>query len=180
MVGRGLLHQLHPRHIRWWQWLALVLLGIVLVIRSWLPEFLRQQIVTQLASLTSAHVRLGDVDMHLLRGYVALQKLTFTLDDDTQPVLAIDNLVTNINLRALLRREIDIKDIHVSGVQLQAVREASGQFNLSRIFSPSSAEPQQPPADLPTLTIQQIRLTDSRLLPRSHSHPRSALPFSNR
>src|SRR4051812_24854196 len=90
MTGRRLLAQLHPRHIRRWQWLALILLGIVLLVRSWLPEFFRQQIVTRIASATPAQVQLGDVDIDLLRSHVALQQLTFTLNGDTQPVLAIE------------------------------------------------------------------------------------------
>lgn len=154
----------HPRHIRWWQWLALLLLGIGFVVRSWFPEFLRQQIVTQLASLTPAQVQLGDVDIDLLRGHIALQQLSFTLDGDTQPVLAIDDLAINASLRALLRREIDIEDVHMSGVQVLAVQDANGQFNLSRIFLPSPSEPEQPPSDLPALTIRRARIADSQLI----------------
>ena len=152
MVGRGLLYQLHPRHVRWWQWLALVLLAIVLLVRSWLPEFLRRQIVAKIASTTPAHVQLADADINLLRGYLALQQLTFTLDGDTQPVLTINDLAVNVSLRALLRRRIVIEDVHVNGVHVQVVHEASGQFNLNRLFPSLPSEPEEPPSDLPTLT----------------------------
>ena len=163
MVGRGLLYQLHPRHVRWWQWLALVLLAIVLLVRSWLPEFLRRQIVAKIASTTPAHIQLADADINLLRGYLALQQLTFTLDGDTQPVLTINDLAVNVSLRALLRRRIVIEDVHVNGVHVQVVHEASGQFNLNRLFPSLPSEPEEPPSDLPTLTVQHIRITDSQL-----------------
>src|SRR5690242_2643234 len=116
MTGRRLLRHLHPRHIRWWQWLTLVLLVIALLVRSWLPKLLHQQILTQLGTVTPAHVQLGDVDLDFLHTRVALHKLAFTLAGDTQPTLAVDELAAKVNLLALLRREIDIEDVHVNGI----------------------------------------------------------------
>ena len=164
MTGRGLLHQLHPRHIRWWQWLVLVFLGVVFIVRVWLPEFLRQQIIVKLASVTSARVQLGDVDIDLFRGHAALQQIAFTLDGDSQPIVAIDDLAVKVSLRALLRREVDLEDVRLSGVKVVAIQDASGQFNLNRLFPASPLEQKQPPSDLPALTVRRLAIVDSRII----------------
>lgn len=162
MTGRGLLSQLHPRHIRWWQWLLLTFVGLFFFLRSWLPEFLRQQILAQLVAATPAHVQLRNVDLDLLNGRVMLQDLSFLLEGDSQPALVIDDLTTKVSLRALLRREISLDDVHLSGVQVHAVHEVNGQLNLTRLFLPSPSEPEQPPSDLPMFIIQRIAVSDSQ------------------
>jgi Domain of Unknown Function (DUF748) len=156
-----------PRSLRWWQWLIVFGIGVWMLGRSWLPGFIRQQVVTNLTAMTTAQVTLGDVDLNLLRGYVALQRLSFTLPEEKTPVFAVRSVEVNLRLRSLLRRTINIEDLTLTGVQVAAVQEPNGQLNLSRLFPPTPPEqqPKEPtePADLPTLSIGEVEIVDSAI-----------------
>src|SRR5687767_2692871 len=84
--------QFSLRNLRWWQWLLLLIVGVWVIVRTWLPGFIRQQIVTNLTAITPAQVALGDIDLNLLRGRLALQQLSFTLTGEERPVLVIRDL----------------------------------------------------------------------------------------
>lgn len=156
----------HPRRLRLWQWLTLFVVGLFIAVRFWLPGFLRQQITARLTAATSAQVQLGDVDLTLIRGRVAVKQLSLTLNGEEQPVILIGDLAINLRLRSLLRGQISIEEVHLTRLQVEAVREADGQFNLTRLFLSSSAEQEPPSSDLPTLVVQQLRLSDSQVMYR--------------
>lgn len=154
--------QFSLRNLRRWQWLILLIMGVWIIVRTWLPGFIRQQVVTNLTAITTAQIALGDVDLNLLRGRLALQQLSFTLAGEERPVLAIRDLAVNLRLRSLLRRALDIEDLTLTGVQIEAEQELNGQLNLTRLVPPSPPEqPQTEPTDLPTLTIEEFQVVDS-------------------
>jgi len=158
------------RNLRWWQWLLLVLVGVWFTVRLWLPGFIRQQVVANLTAITTAQVTLGDVDLNLLRGRLALQQLSFTLANEERPILAIRDLAVNLRLRSLLRRAIAIEDISVKGMQIEGVQEPNGQWNLTRLFPPSPPEQEQAePTDLPTLTVRRFQIVDSLITYRDRT-----------
>lgn len=168
-----------PRSLRWWQWLIFFVIGVWILGRSWLPGFIRQQIVTNLTAITTAQVTLGDVDLNLLRGYVDLQQLSFTLPEEQTPVFAVRSVEVNLRLRSLLRRTINIEDLTLTGVHVTAVQEPNGQLNLSRLFpSAPPTPPEQPPtepSDLPTLSIGKFAIEDSTITYQDrtrHGEPR--------
>lgn len=158
------------RNLRWWQWILLSMVAVWVAVRLWLPGFLRQQIVTNLTAITTAQIVLGDVDLNLLRGRLVLQQLSFTLAGEERPVLAIRDLAVNLRLRSLFRRAIDIEDISLKGMQIEAVQEPDGQWNLTRLFPPSSPEQEQAgPTDLPTLTVRRFQIVDSLMTYRDRT-----------
>lgn len=59
------------RRVRWWQWL-IALAVLVIAIRLALPPILRSVMASQASQLLNARVEIGDVDLALLRGGVAL------------------------------------------------------------------------------------------------------------
>ncbi len=168
-----------PRSLRWWHWFIFFVIGVWILGRSWLPGFIRQQVVTNLTAMTTAQVTLGDVDLNLLRGYVALQQLSFTLPEGKTPVFAVRSVEVNLRLRSLLRRTINIEDLTLTGVHVAAVQEPNGQLNLSRLFPPAPpTPPEQPPtepSDLPTLSIGEFEVVDSTITYQDrtrHGEPR--------
>lgn len=60
------------RRVRWWQWLAMLAL-VVIVVRLSLPPILRRVMASQASQLLNARVEIGDVDLYLLRGGIALE-----------------------------------------------------------------------------------------------------------
>lgn len=156
--------ELSLRNLRWWQWLVLFVMGVWIIVRVWLPGFIRQQVVSNLTTLTTAQIVLGDVDLNLLRGRLALQHLSFTLAGEERPVLAIRDFAVNLRLRSLLRRAIDIETLTLTGVRGEAVQEPNGQLNFTRLFPLSPPEPPQTePTDLPTLTLGEFQVVDSQM-----------------
>ncbi len=175
-----------PRSLRWWHWFIFLVIGVWILGRSWLPGFIRQQVVTNLTAMTTAQVTLGDVDLNLLRGYVALQQLSFTLPEEKTPVFAVRSVEVNLRLRSLLRRTINIEDLTLTGVHVAAVQEPNGQLNLSRLFPPAPpTPPEQPPAepsDLPTLSIGEVAIVDSAITYQDrtrHGEPRFEVAINN-
>jgi hypothetical protein len=143
---------------------VLILAGIALLVRLWLPGFVRQQITANLTATATAHVGLADVDLNLLRGRLALQRLTLTLTGEEQPVIAVANLAMNLRLLSLFHGQIDIEEIRCSGLQVEAVQQTDGQLNLNRLFPPTlQEEPPPPEIDLPALTVSRVHLLDSKV-----------------
>jgi len=152
-----------PRRFRLWHWLILFVIGLLLVVRFWLPGFLRQQIIAQLTATTAARVRLDDIALNFLRGHVTLRHLSLTLSGEAQPIVLIENLAVNFRLRSLMHGQVDLEDISLSGLQLAVVRQIDGHLNLDRLFPSSSVEHELPPSDLPTLVVQQLHLSHSQV-----------------
>lgn len=153
----------HPRRLLLWQWLILFVVGLLVAVRLWLPEFLRQQIIGRLTATTDAQIQLGDIALNFLRGRVALRHLSLTLSGEAQPIILIEDLAVNFRLRSLLHGQINLEDVRLSGLQLAAVRQADGHLNLNRLFPSSSAEPALPPSDRPTLVVQRLHLSRSQV-----------------
>src|SRR5215207_3964448 len=176
MAGREILlwlkSQFSLRNLRWWQWLVLFVIGVWIIIRVWLPGFIRQQVVSNLTILTTVQIVLEDVDLNLLRGRLALQHLSFTLAGEERPVLAIRDVAVNLRLRSLLRRAIDIEAFTLTGVRIEAVQEPNGQLNFTRLLPPAPLElPQTEPTDLPTLTLREFQVVDSHMTYHDRTRP---------
>lgn len=161
---------LWPR--RWWHWLVLTLLAIILIVAGFLPGLLRREVVAALAKATPATVRLADVDVSLFRGRLALNHLTLTLPGEERAVLSIAQLIGELQPLAWLRGERTIDEVRLSGVQLTVRRSAAGHLNLTRLLPPPPPEP-VPPADLPNLLVKRLQLSDLTIEYRDASSPES-------
>lgn len=147
------------RQWRWPTWLFLVFAALVLVGASLLPALLRREILAALAKSTPATVRLVDVDVSLLRGQLVLKGLSLTLPGEEQAVISANRIGGTIRFLSLLRGERTIENISLADLRIVLVRESDGHLNLARLFPPAPSEP-TPEADLPTLSIKQLHLSD--------------------
>lgn len=145
---------------KWWQWSLLALAAVLLAFLVLLPRFLREAIEAQLARATTARVQVADVDVHFWRRALTVHDVTLTLPEEKQSLFSVKQLVGSIQFAALLRREVVLEEIRLVGVQVAAVRQKDGHFNLAKLLPPSS--PDAPPSDLPTLTVERVQLTDVR------------------
>src|SRR5262249_37122205 len=73
-------------------------------------------------------------------------------------------LVANLRMLSLLRGQVSLEEIALSGLQVVAIQRANGQLNLMRLFPPSSpsATP-SPESDLPVLTVERFSLSAAQL-----------------
>lgn len=144
---------------RWWQWSILTLAAVLLTFVILLPRFLRGAIEAQLAQATTARVGVAYVDLNFWRRALTVHDIVLTLPEEGQPLLSIKQLVGSLQLSALLlRRAVVIEEIRLVGVYIAAVRQKDGHFNLAKLLPP--AQPDAPPSELPTLTIERVHLAD--------------------
>ncbi|MBI3799617.1 MAG: DUF748 domain-containing protein [Deltaproteobacteria bacterium] len=164
MSFSSFVHWLRQHRLRRWEWALLAIAGLVLLLLILLPGFLRRAITARLAAVTTAEVHLSNVDFNPFRGRLALQGLTLTLKDEDKPVIALRELVANLRMLSLLRGQVSLEEVELSGLQVMASQSANGQLNLTRLFPPSppSATP-APESDLPTLRVEHLSLSAAQI-----------------
>src|SRR5213594_1911515 len=123
------------RRRRW-----LVLLGVLVVLRAALPEVVRRVLVSQLSQRLRTRVDVGDVDLALHRGGVALEDVALYAPD--APV--------ELRYLPLLWKTVQLRDIELEGPHVALDRLASGDLNLRRLLPPSEPTPAAPPAPQPS------------------------------
>ncbi len=121
----------------------LILLALVVVIRIALPYVLRPIIESQASTALSARVSVGDVDLALLRGGVALEDVAVRtgpapepapeaaepLPDET-PIVAWKRFAVNLGWLALFGKTIRLEDVELDDPKIALDRLASGEINL--------------------------------------------------
>ena len=135
------------RRRRW-----LVLLGVLVVLRAALPEVVRRVLVSQLSQRLRTRVDVGDVDLALHRGGVALEDVALYAPDapGAPPVIAWKRLAVELRYLPLLWKTVQLRDIELEGPHVALDRLASGDLNLRRLLPPSEPSPAAPPAPQPS------------------------------
>ncbi|MBX3023961.1 DUF748 domain-containing protein [bacterium] len=146
---------------RWRWWLAAA--AVLLVIRAALPEVLRRVIVSQASQALNARVDVGDVDLRLWRGGIALEDVAVREKgapeppppaaeeedehappppafDAYSPIVGFKRLAVELRYLPLLRKTIQLRSITLDTPRVALDRLASGDLNLLALV------PQQPVA----------------------------------
>lgn len=164
MPLKSLLRRLRHHTLKRWEWTILASLGVVLLLLILLPGLLRRAITARLAAVTPAEVHIADVGFNPFRGRLALQGLALTLKDEEKPVITIGELVGNLRVLSLLRGQVSLEEVQLSGLQVAAIQQADGQLNLKRLLPPSPPSETPPPeSDLPTLNIERFDLSAAEI-----------------
>jgi hypothetical protein len=132
---------------RWW-WA--ILLALVVIVRAGLPEILRTQIESRGSEALHAVVRVGDVDLSLLSGGVALDDVSVRAIDaqPEDPLIAWKRLAADLRWLSLFRKTIRLSTIEVIE-PLEAIdRLQSGDVNLMALV-PASEPNAEPAAEKP-------------------------------
>src|SRR5438874_1598913 len=135
------------RRRRW-----LVLLGVLVVLRAALPEVVRRVLVSQLSQRLRTRVDVGDVDLALHRGGVALEDVALYAPDapGEPPVIAWKRFAVELRYLPLLRKTVQLRDIDLEGPHVALDRLASGDLNLRQLLPPSEPTPAAPPTPQPS------------------------------
>src|SRR6266550_2824056 len=98
------------RRRRW-----LVLLGVLVVLRAALPEVVRRVLVSQLSQRLRTRVDVGDVDLALHRGGVALEDVALYAPDapGEPPVIAWKRFAVELRYLPLLWKTVQLRDIEL-------------------------------------------------------------------
>src|SRR5213593_4043323 len=146
------------RRRRW-----LVALAILVVLRAALPAGLRVLLASQAGKLLRARVEIGDVDLALLRGAIALKDVVVrpgatapsSSSDAQPPLVAWKRFAVNVAWLPLFHKTVELESVELDQPRLALDRLASGEINLmalvpkgeSPAVKPVEGEiPERPPA----------------------------------
>jgi len=140
---------------RWW------LVGIVtllVLLRAVLPEIVRRQAETRASELLHAQVKIGDVDLGLLRGMVALDDVGLrpvpppdatpeakAAAEGAPPVVGWKRFAINLRWWPLVHKTVRLEDVELDEPIVAVDRLADGELNLLA-FVPVAAGGEKPPA----------------------------------
>jgi hypothetical protein len=138
---------------RWW-WA--ILIAIVLIVRAALPAILRGQIETRASEALHAAVHVGDVDLALLAGGVALEDVSVRALDappDEEPLVSWKRFAVDLRWLSLLWKTIRLSAVELDEPHVALDRLQSGEINLMALVPKSETPapgPGQPPAEKST------------------------------
>lgn len=131
---------------------VLVLLGVAAVFRVLLPYVLRPILVAQASQALHARVEIGDVDCSLLRGGVALERVTVRPPEGApappaeEPAwIAWKRVAVELRWLPLFRKAIRLRTIEIDSLHVALDRLENGGFNLTTLGKPPAAEGEVPP-----------------------------------
>ncbi len=184
---------------RWW----LVALGVLIAVRVALPEILRRVIISQASEQLHARVDVGDVDLRLWRGGVALEDVAIRAADappappppeeadpaappppfdEHSPILGFQRLAVELRYLPLFSRTIQVRELSLTRPRVALDRLASGDLNVMALVpdEPEAAEPTPVPTpeaageeDGWKVGLDAFLLTDGRIRFRDFALPGS-------
>ena len=138
---------------RWWgsrraRWIALAAIGLLLAVRIALPAIVRSQIEAQAKAAVAGTLKVGDVDLWLIRGAIGLDDVTFRADGqpaEAPPMAAFGRLYVNLGWFSLFRRTIRLQSVELDAPVVNLERDANGALQLPALV-PSPPEPEGEPS----------------------------------
>jgi uncharacterized protein involved in outer membrane biogenesis len=138
----------------WWRLrlgrrrIVAIVVVLVVALRVALPYIIRSQLESRTQAAVTGRLQVGDVDLWLLRGALALKDVTFRADGAPDPPLAaFHRLYVNVGWLALLRRTLRVEEFSLEGFGIHAERLASGALVLPGARPlPEGATPAPPTA----------------------------------
>ncbi|HJQ85030.1 MAG TPA: AsmA family protein, partial [Candidatus Binatia bacterium] len=153
---------------------VLAIVVLLLVVRIALPSILRRVIVSQADGAVAGHLAVGDVDLWLLRGALALEDVALRDEgaaETARPLVAFRRMYVNVGWFALLRRTVRVQDFTLDGITVDVDRLRDGQLVVPRLRPAPAAEPPPEPAEPGTpwsVVVDHAALADGRF--RVHDH----------
>lgn len=110
-------------------------------------------------------VKIGDVDVSLLQGKVALQNLTIENPAGYQhrELLRLKSARVNVDIRTLLSDEVNIRDIELDGVDLVIESKGISGNNLNEVMGNIKAKRKQVEAGGKKLHIDNLLVSDIKV-----------------
>jgi uncharacterized protein involved in outer membrane biogenesis len=122
---------------------GLVLLGAAIL---WaLPEVVRHVAVDQIAKRTGRAVTIGDVDLNLFTGHVAVKHFRLEEREEPEAFVEFERLDVRLFLPALLRFHVRLREIALAGPSIRVIRTGPAEFNFSDLLT-GDKEPAPEPA----------------------------------
>lgn len=141
----------------------------------------RPQILQQIKKATGKEARIGRMGLTWNNGIAArIEQVALYDAGDTEPDASLERAVVQVQLAPLLRKEVRVTGVLLSGPQLVVEKTADGKISVAGIRPPSSASPSAPSsanavqgAAGAALQIDSVRIENGRFryIDRSASAP---------
>src|SRR5262249_51212155 len=123
--------------LRRWRWL-LIVLGVVIVVRAALPYALRYVLVSQGSKMLRAKVDVGDVDLWLLQGAVAIKDFALTVPGDPEqsgtPLVAWKRLMVDLKWWPLRHKTVQLGAVELDDPRIAVERLKSGAWSYEPVL----------------------------------------------
>ena len=140
--------QWHVWVYRWRRWL--ISAAVIFVVRALLPFVLQRVIASQASQMLHARVEVGDIDLALLHGGVALKDVAVFAADaapEAQPLVAWKLFSVELRWLPLLRKTIQLQELVLDSPYVSLERLRDGGVNLLALVPKAGATPAPTPAE---------------------------------
>ncbi len=119
----------------------LILLFMVFLALPPGENIIKNQVQDKLSSFLGESVKIGSLETNIF-SHVQLNQIEVGKDGDspTVPLLKINQLNVSYTLWPILKKEIKINSLSISGMQANLFREPTGTYNLPAVFTNSQTE----------------------------------------
>jgi uncharacterized protein involved in outer membrane biogenesis len=133
-------------------------LGLLGVAFLWsLPEIVRQVALDQIPKHTGRAVAIGDVDLNLFTGHVAVKDFRLAEREASEAFVEFARFDLGLSLWNLLRSHVRLKEIALAAPAIRIVRTGPAEFNFSDLLA-GPKEPAPEPATPSRWTVTVDRL----------------------
>jgi len=119
------------------------LVAVAVLVRAFLPWAVRSQLESRTGEAVAGRLEVGDVDLWVARGAIALHDVRFQADgapSNDPPTLSLRRLYLDVSWLELWHRTLRVEDLELDDPEVRADRLSDGA-----IFVPLAREPASPP-----------------------------------
>jgi AsmA protein len=126
----------------------------------------RPMIESEARSATGREVKIGNLDLSLLRGGVVAHDISAADDRafSRDPFVTAKSLTIGVEIWPLvLSREIKVTSVTLREPQINLIRAASGRWNFSSLGAPATANKSTTPSSTPEISVDKLRVENGRV-----------------
>ena len=140
--------------------LLIVVAGLVFLGAAFLwslPEIVRQVALDQIPKHMGRAVAIGDVDLNLFTGHLAVKSFRLAEREDPEAFVEFERFDVRLSPLALVRSHVRLKEIALAAPAIRIVRTGPAEFNFSDLLA-GRKEPAPEPATPSRWTVTVDRL----------------------
>ena len=97
-------------------------------------EFARKEVLNILNDSLSGRFNIGQIDGTI---FTTLIVRDVSLESQNQMIFQVDKVALRIKLLRIFNKEIFVKDLNISGIQGNLIKDSLGIFNIEKVFPPT-------------------------------------------
>jgi len=145
-----------------WIGAALLLLHTAALVA--LPEVVRRVAVSQIRAATAREVAIGDVDLNLFTGALAVKAFRLAERDRPDPFVTFDRLEGRVRILPLLVGHVRLAKLTLEAPIVRLLRTGPATFNFSDLLEPAPGKEPAGRAPAVDVTVERFRLRGGALI----------------